>query len=610
MSVSIVFSESYSISHWGAIQANVRLTFAEAYNQSTNATTLTLTGLEFQKVGNASNCGSIPLYGAIAVNGTTICSFDNSTTGHIATVALNGSGYCAADLSRATLSTVTVTHDADGSKSVTVALSGGFTNGNTYFSAVYRYQYGSGMLLFEMVPFGKSTPASATMALTTRPRISSVSATNAYFGDAVTITLSRYNSAFTHTLKATCAGYTETIMTKGSTYPTVTWTPAVATYAPRITNAMSATATITCETYNGNNLVGTSTTTCTLTLKTSNVAPGLTVTIEDPQNLGYGKFVLGKSKIKVTATPSLKYGATLVSLTITANGETFTSSPATTGFVSSVNNTQVTVKIVDSRGQSATATRAIEIYDYSAPRISSFSAHRCNSDGTANNSGAYMYVSYNVSITSLGNGNSKSLVVKYKKTSASSWSSQTISMSSYTASGYVIIVADVNSSYDLRLELTDDFATTAATTRLPTATTHINHGAGVNGGIGIGQVSETNNAIEIASSWQVKYGGRTLPLLDSGWKTLTPGVKYRKHMGVVYIVAVEDDYELTRNTWVGLGTLPDGYRPSILVSGPFGAGARYSTYLGCFYLDTNGYLQVVSPAATVSTWTFTVCYPT
>lgn len=506
----VVFSGSYSISHWGSISANVRLTFSENYNQSANTTTLTLSGLEFQVSGNTYNFGSIPVYGNVVVNGTTVCTITNASSGHIATVTLSGSGYCSASLSNVTITPVTITHNADGSASTTVSLQGGYTNGNTYFSGVYTYRYGStgGMLpLIEYVPFGKQTTANATMALTTRPRISSVSATNANFGSAVTITVSRYNSSFTHTITTSCAGYTETVATKSSTYPTFTWTPAVATYAPRITSAMSATATITCQTYNGSTLIGQSQTTCTLTFTAASVAPSLSISTADPTGClsTYGKYVKGKSKITVTATPTLAYSATLATTSITANGATYSSSPATTDFITSASNTAVSASIKDSRGQTASASKSIDIYDYTAPQINSFIVVRCQQDGTEDSTGAYIKCNYSVTVTALGNHNSKTLKFKYKKSSDSSYTEQSITLSSYSQSGSSTpVAADTNSSYNTQLALTDDFSTSQAAQNVSTASSHVNHGAGSTGGIGIGKVSEYTKTVEVADDWTVK----------------------------------------------------------------------------------------------------------
>lgn len=496
---TVVFSDSFSQSYIGYGSYDVAIDFSETYNQSTNKTTIRVTGVAIRKNDNSANYGSMPVYGDIKVGGTTLISMNGSP----AYASMDGTSFCSVSIPDS--GSVEIQHNADGTGSTTFQVIAGNTeNGCTLFGA---------FLL--RAAFGVET-ASQTVALTTHPRISSVSATNANFGSASTITISRYSSSFKHTVKTSCAGYTETLMTKGSS-TSLSWTPAVATYAPRITSAMSATATITCETYNGNSLVGTSTTTCTLTFTAASVAPTLTLSTSDPTgNLStYGKYVKTKSKIQVTATPSLKYNATLRSTSITANGASFTSSPATTDFITSASNTGVSATIVDSRGQSVSASATIQIYDYTSPKINGFNVSRCNQDGTSNNTGAYMKAYYNVTITALGNQNAKTLKVLYKKTSASSWLQEIVTLSSYSQTGVAIIAADVNSSYNVKLYLQDDFSTQTTERQLGTALTHMNHGSGKNGGVAFGKVSEYDKTLETASDWTVKLG-QPLPVTSGG----------------------------------------------------------------------------------------------
>ena len=504
---SVVFSSSYSTPIVGSATYNVRVSFSETYNQATNKTTLRITGVELQKVGNSTNWGSLPFFGSVRVNGTTLLSMDGGSS---VRVSLNGGGYCSVAIPSS--GSVEIEHNADGSKSVSFAIVGGFTyGGSTYFCALYPGRDG-----VTNYPFG-AVSSTKTVALTTHPRISSVSATDAYFGEAVTITLSRYNADFTHTVRATCAGVTETLMTKGSTYPTLSWTPSVAVFAPLITNAMSTTATITSETYNGDVLIGTATTTCTLTFKAADVAPGVSISTSDPTgNLAiYGKYVKSKSKIQVSLTNTFRYGATLASVSINANGATYNESPAVTDFILSADYTQVSARIVDSRGQEAVATLYVDIYDYTPPQINSCAVHRCTASGAEDNTGAYFSAVFDVAITPLGDHNSKTMTVKYKKQSATAYSSANVPLSGYSVVGASQpIAADTDSTYNVQVELRDDFGTAIVVLKLPTAATRVNYGAGANGGIAIGKVSEMQKTVELAEDWKLVIGtDRIAPVL-------------------------------------------------------------------------------------------------
>lgn len=477
--------------------ASVRVSYTETYNAASNSSTVQLTNVEMK---GSLWYGTVAIHGRVAINGTVLCSIGPGVS---ASQQINlDTSY--GSISNLSLGSIVVAHNANGAGSFTMTLMEADNASATYnqgwFGTYYQYT----------THVGVGTPTSKAVSLTTHPRISSVTATNAYFGDPVTITLNRYNSGFTHTVKVTCAGNTETLMTQGSTYPTLTWTPALATYAPLITNAMSATATVTVDTYNGSTLIGTSKATCTLTFKAADVSPSVSITASDPTGCltTYGKFVKSKSKITVTLTNTFAFGATLSTTQITANGATYNESPATTDFILSADNTSITARIVDSRGQVATASIAIEIYDYTAPQINSYAVHRCKDDGTEDNTGAYFSVVYSITVTPLGNNNSKTLTAKYKKQSAQSYTSQNIPLSAYTETSVSAPIAvDTNSTYYVRIELSDDFGTSFAELKLPTAATRMNWGAGVDGGVAVGKVSEFDKTFEVADDWEVKIGG-------------------------------------------------------------------------------------------------------
>ena len=170
----IVFTNSYSVSYWGSITADVRLTFSESYTASTNKSIVTLTKIELKK-DSTSLVSTIPFFGTLAIDGTTACVIDNSGSGKIAEVYLNSNSYCNVDLSNVTITPVTVTHNANGSKNVTIALSGG---SQSRFCGQYTWTHqigtdpntGHALYRTDYVPFGVSVPASGTMALTTHTR--------------------------------------------------------------------------------------------------------------------------------------------------------------------------------------------------------------------------------------------------------------------------------------------------------------------------------------------------------------------------------------------------------------------------------------------------------
>lgn len=140
--------------------------------------------------------------------------------------------------------TITVSHNADGKK--TVSLSFSYTPGRT---ASY---------------YPSSMSGSGSMNLTTIPRASSLSVTS---GDDtkpgagnIVLSISRASTSFTHTVTWSCAGLSGTIGTGLTT--SASWAVPIDIIS-KSPNA-SQTVTFTCTTYNGNTNIGTSTVTATV----------------------------------------------------------------------------------------------------------------------------------------------------------------------------------------------------------------------------------------------------------------------------------------------------------------------------------------------------------
>ena len=349
------------------------------------------------------------------------------------------------------------------------------------------------------------TPPSTAVA-------STISAANGYFGDVLPITINRFDSVYTHTITVACAGISETILNNSPTYPTVNWTPAVATYAPKITSSMEANCVLTCSTYLNGALVGSKSVSITLTLKETDVKPSTAITVEDSAGCvaKYGKYVATKSKLRIALTNTLLYGATAKSVSINANGATYSTNPATTNELLSASYNTVTAQIQDSRSQMSDQVSVdLDVLPYSPPAINSFSVHRCNDDGSANDEGAYCRVDFDVSISPLDDINSRALTCKFKVVSAEEYASGSISLSSYADTGSYVFAADTEQSFDVSLELTDDFSTTTMQTRLSTATVIMAFRAG-GLGVGFGKVPEHDYSVEIAANWTICIGDRTL----------------------------------------------------------------------------------------------------
>lgn len=133
-----------------------------------------------------------------------------------------------------------ITHNSDGSKSITI--SGSHTGNSASGSSKMGNASGSG-----------------NFALTTIPRASSITATDANIGSASSIIINRTSSSFTHTVTYSFSGLSGTIASKTSD-TTIGWTVPESFYQ-KIPNDQEGTVTITCDTYSGDTKIGTKTTT-------------------------------------------------------------------------------------------------------------------------------------------------------------------------------------------------------------------------------------------------------------------------------------------------------------------------------------------------------------
>lgn len=176
-------------------------------------------------------------------------------------------------------------------------------------------------------------------------------------GTNTTITITRDNKAYTHTLKYNFNGATGTIATK-TTQTTYVWTPPASAFYAKIPNVTSGYGTITCETYNGNTLIGTTTTgfyaytvkeACVPTVKGTVVdTNAATIALTGDAN----KLVCFLSKPKCTLTATAKNSATIKTTQIeNPIGLVATTSPYT---FDTCYSKEFRFKATDSRGYSTT----------------------------------------------------------------------------------------------------------------------------------------------------------------------------------------------------------------------------------------------------------------
>lgn len=319
-------------------------------------------------------------------------------------------------------------------------------------------------------------------------------------GQSINISVAPASSGFSHKLYYAFSGVNNTLIaTLAAGNQTKAWTIPTATLAPKIPNATSGTVTIVCETYSGAALIGTTQVTFTVTVPDYQPSASLALTGVD---LYSGKYVQGKSKVTVAVTSAGLYGSTIASISSQINGAAYNTAGFTTDLLATAGTNTVQTTVSDSRGKARTVTQNIAVVAYSAPTITTLTAIRCNSDGTPNQSGAYIKATLQASIAPIDNTNTKQTKLYYKRKIDSTWSTALTNTTDYAPNQSVVFAADGNYSYDVKLEVTDYYGMTPKSIDVGTAFTLMDfHKDGKS--MAIGKVAEGNDLLDIKGNVRI-----------------------------------------------------------------------------------------------------------
>ena len=379
--------------------------------------------------------------------------------------------------------TVTVSHASDGTKTCAFSATAGI---NVTLSGTY---------------YGNVT-ASGNGTFNTIARASSISAVTASVSvngtNTCKVDISRKSSSFTHTVVFSFGSYSKTTTGVG----TSTSYAIPQSWLNAIPNATSGTAKVTVTTYSGSTKIGSAVSkNFTLTVPASVVPTISSVAVADTttnQNT-FGNMVQNKSKAKFTITAAGALSSTIKAYKTVFESKTYTGATPTTSTITKSGTASAVITVTDSRGRTATYTKTWTVVAYAAPKIVSFTAARCLADGTENYEGTFLKAAFNFSISSVNSKNKNAYVIEYKPQSGTTWTALT------NGTGYAVNTSiisaeglfDVDSSYDLRLSITDSFGTVRVQTEIPTAFTLLDFNASGRG-VAFGKVSELTEGVEFA----------------------------------------------------------------------------------------------------------------
>lgn len=201
---------------------------------------------------------------------------------------------------------------------------------------------------------------------------------NFNIGDTIVVHMNRKSTVFTHTVVLKLGSYSYTIGTGVTDNISLDTDKIASSLYAQMPNSNSMTGEITVTTYSGSVNIGTSS--CTIIAHVVNSNPTFDISYEDSNSntvaiTGDNQYIIRNNstlKISVSNAHALN-SATLKSITAVVNGNAYTGS--LNGFTGTINvgvvnvshDTEVAVKIVDSRGNAGQKEITVLVYDWTLP---------------------------------------------------------------------------------------------------------------------------------------------------------------------------------------------------------------------------------------------------
>lgn len=369
-----------------------------------------------------------------------------------------------------------------------------------------------------------STKYGYSVALPQIPRASSISVSGNTMGSPITILISKADPSFTNTIDFRF-GNRRYPLAQQTTSVSLLWTPPLEC-ADQITYGTSGTGTMSCITYDRNNVkVGETSINVTLNVP-AYVKPSIksflpSIASTKPDRCGM--YVKNHSTVQWDANvegiygsvirkcvidgPNLHYESTHINTKYTAKSSTLTT----------YGNNSYTITITDSRGRTASMTKSINVVDYNPPVITSANSFRSDQDGNMDISGMYVTHKINLSFYTL-NGKNRIKIVAYSKEGASETygNGDIIKDDANNQTQYTYTMTqtfDVSKTYDFKFIISDTVGGSHTVyTHVGTKNVPLNI-AGNNKSVAIGGFAQNSSTGRFDCEWKAHFA--TAPITSS-----------------------------------------------------------------------------------------------
>ena len=257
----------------------------------------------------------------------------------------------------------------------------------------------------------------------------------------------------------------------------------------------------------------------------SSTQPTATMTVSPVSNLSSPfntLYIKGRTKVDVDFTNAEgKYGASIVSYAVSVCGKNY-GSPFTSEYITTEGSVEVKGTIKDSRGFIREYTKTVTYIPYTNPRIipasgdSEIICARCDASGKLNDSGTYLKIKAKRSYSKVeSNGAQKNFCyIRYRyKAEGGSYSSWTTILATDASSDEVSTGAllkgtlETTKSYVVQVGVVDNLGEADATTvNIPTDKVYM-HRAGSMNSFALGKYAEDDNTFDVAQDITAIFRG-------------------------------------------------------------------------------------------------------
>lgn len=290
---------------------------------------------------------------------------------------------------------------------------------------------------------------------------------NFNIGDTIVVHMNRKSSVFTHTVVLKLGSYSYTIGTGVTDNISLDTDRIASNLYAQMPNSNEMTGEIEVTTYSGSAVIGTSS--CTIIAHVVNSNPTFNVEYEDSNSKTVAitennQYIIRNNstlKISVSNAQALN-SATLKSITAVVNGNAYTGSlngstgTINVGVVNVSHDTEIAVKIVDSRGNARQKNITVLVYDWTLPSAIIKLNRKSNYYSES-------ILNVNANYSSIGEKNSVTIKYCTKKVASSTFSTYTTIQNNADAN----FTADNSYEWNVQVEVSDKLGKTTYNLILP-----------------------------------------------------------------------------------------------------------------------------------------------